>query len=193
MVDMSRHRSTAMMSAPSSASRMAWLRPWPRAAPVMNATLPSTRPMMRFPSVVSGALSRRLDQRAGLQPGTGPALLRLWSVSGTAFITTASHSEAGQSSVGPTKGRGLEPRHPDTEEPLHEGNRNVLRLAKFASGFSDFSAACWPGRTQPVALVFQCCASNAPAWRAPGSNGRHRHLSPPRRAGALFHHRLPAY
>src|SRR4051812_8247935 len=36
--------STAMMSAPSSARRTAWLRPWPRAAPVMKATLPSTRP-----------------------------------------------------------------------------------------------------------------------------------------------------
>ena len=34
-----------MMSAPSSASRMAWLRPCPRAAPVMNATLPSKRPI----------------------------------------------------------------------------------------------------------------------------------------------------
>ena len=33
--------STAMMSAPSSASRTAWLRPCPRAAPVTNATLPS--------------------------------------------------------------------------------------------------------------------------------------------------------
>ena len=31
-------RSMAMMSAPSSASRTAWLRPWPRAAPVMKAT-----------------------------------------------------------------------------------------------------------------------------------------------------------
>ena len=30
----------AMMSAPSSANRTAWLRPRPRAAPVMNATLP---------------------------------------------------------------------------------------------------------------------------------------------------------
>ena len=38
--------STAMMSAPSSASRTAWLRPCPRAAPVMKATLPSTRPVM---------------------------------------------------------------------------------------------------------------------------------------------------
>ena len=35
--------STAMMSAPSCANLTAWLRPWPRAAPVMNATLPSTR------------------------------------------------------------------------------------------------------------------------------------------------------
>ncbi len=34
--------SIAMMSAPSSASRTAWLRPCPRAAPVTNATLPST-------------------------------------------------------------------------------------------------------------------------------------------------------
>src|SRR4051794_3880033 len=36
--------STAMMSAPSSASSTAWLRPCPRAAPVMNATLPSSLP-----------------------------------------------------------------------------------------------------------------------------------------------------
>src|SRR5690349_10153950 len=36
--------SMAMMSAPSWASRTAWLRPWPRAAPVMKATLPATRP-----------------------------------------------------------------------------------------------------------------------------------------------------
>ena len=41
-----RQMSTAMMSAPSWASRTAWLRPWPRAAPVMNATLPSTRPVI---------------------------------------------------------------------------------------------------------------------------------------------------
>src|ERR1700752_3792415 len=47
MVGMSWHRSTAMMSAPSSASRTAWLRPWPRAAPVTNATFPCTRPIRR--------------------------------------------------------------------------------------------------------------------------------------------------
>src|ERR1700727_3804382 len=38
-----------MMSAPSWASLTAWLRPWPRAAPVMNATFPSRRPDMAFP------------------------------------------------------------------------------------------------------------------------------------------------
>ena len=38
-------RSIAMMSAPSCASRIACERPWPRAAPVTNATLPSTRPV----------------------------------------------------------------------------------------------------------------------------------------------------
>src|ERR1700758_5127907 len=51
--------STAMMSAPSSASRIAWLRPWPRPAPVMKATLPATRPaMMSWFSL--------LDHRAGV-------------------------------------------------------------------------------------------------------------------------------
>src|SRR5690348_8571553 len=43
------HRSTAMMSAPSWASRIACDRPWPRAAPVMKATLPATRPAMFKP------------------------------------------------------------------------------------------------------------------------------------------------
>src|SRR5580700_748863 len=49
---MSSHTSTAMMSAPSWASRTAWLRPWPRAAPVMNATLPATRPAMSAASLL---------------------------------------------------------------------------------------------------------------------------------------------
>src|SRR4029077_14198298 len=40
-----------MMSAPSRASVMAWLRPWPRAAPVMKATLPSTRPVIVLSSL----------------------------------------------------------------------------------------------------------------------------------------------
>jgi hypothetical protein len=40
--------STAMMSAPSSASLTAWLRPRPRAAPVMKATFPSSLPISRF-------------------------------------------------------------------------------------------------------------------------------------------------
>src|SRR5215469_17793776 len=38
--------STAMMSAPSCASLTAWLRPCPRAAPVMNATRPSSLPIL---------------------------------------------------------------------------------------------------------------------------------------------------
>src|SRR5579862_1686751 len=42
--------STAMMSAPSAASRTAWLRPCPRAAPVMKATLPSRVPTSRLSS-----------------------------------------------------------------------------------------------------------------------------------------------
>src|SRR5690349_18679023 len=42
--------STAMMSAPSCASRIASARPCPRAAPVTSATFPSTRPAM-FASV----------------------------------------------------------------------------------------------------------------------------------------------
>src|SRR5580698_3159408 len=47
-----------MMSAPSWASRMAWLRPCPRAAPVMKATLPCTRPVIGFLS-----LAQLLDER----------------------------------------------------------------------------------------------------------------------------------
>jgi hypothetical protein len=39
-----------MMSAPSWASRIACERPWPRAAPVMKATLPFTRPVIAVPS-----------------------------------------------------------------------------------------------------------------------------------------------
>jgi hypothetical protein len=30
---------------------IAWLRPWPRAAPVMKATLPSTRPVIVLSSL----------------------------------------------------------------------------------------------------------------------------------------------
>ncbi|ODU01554.1 MAG: hypothetical protein ABS81_20455 [Pseudonocardia sp. SCN 72-86] len=39
--------STRMTSASSSARRTAWLRPCPRAAPVMSATLSCTRPVVR--------------------------------------------------------------------------------------------------------------------------------------------------
>src|SRR5258707_10653407 len=69
--------STAMMSAPSWASRMAWLRPWPRAAPVMKATLPATRPVIVSPPsllVGEAGVDRQLDAGnvagvVGDQPG----------------------------------------------------------------------------------------------------------------------------
>src|SRR5262245_17116063 len=51
--------SMAMMSAPSLASRMACARPWPRAAPVMNATRPSRVP----PDAVTAAPFVRLRTR----------------------------------------------------------------------------------------------------------------------------------
>src|SRR5215469_13634094 len=41
-----------MMLAPSSASRTAWLRPCPRAAPVIKATLPSSLPATLSPPAV---------------------------------------------------------------------------------------------------------------------------------------------
>jgi hypothetical protein len=55
--------STAMMSAPSCASRIAWLRPWPRAAPVMKATFPSSFPI-GFHSVSRSTLGQA---RSGLR------------------------------------------------------------------------------------------------------------------------------
>src|SRR3984957_7579382 len=60
--------STAMMSAPSWASLVAWLRPWLRAAPVMKATLPATRPdmVLLLPDRVAG-VDRELE--AGHVPG----------------------------------------------------------------------------------------------------------------------------
>lgn len=53
------------MSAPSSASRTAWLRPWPRAAPVMSATLPSTR-FVIIDSSEDGDRTRAADLAGGL-------------------------------------------------------------------------------------------------------------------------------
>src|ERR1700753_405572 len=51
--------SIAMMSPPSPAGRIAWLRPWPWPAPVMKATLPATRPAMVW-------WFSLLDHRAGV-------------------------------------------------------------------------------------------------------------------------------
>src|SRR6516164_9085307 len=68
--------STAMMSAPSCASRTAWLRPWPRAAPVMKATWPSTRPrtslgivLPRFGGDEHGERLPAADRGRGGEPG----------------------------------------------------------------------------------------------------------------------------
>src|ERR1700747_3008060 len=64
------HRSTAMMSAPSWASRTACDRPWPRAAPVMKATLPATRPaMLRITSLLVG--EPRVDRQRHAGDVTG--------------------------------------------------------------------------------------------------------------------------
>src|SRR5580700_2346741 len=91
--------SSAMMSAPSRARASAWLRPWPRAAPVTTATWPASnpviaephrqlpggpgeeRPWLRLPDVeddrqVLGAqhyADRRLDVRAVRDPEVGHA------------------------------------------------------------------------------------------------------------------------
>src|SRR5215469_15490082 len=71
--------STAMMSAPSAASLTAWLRPCPRAAPVMKATRPSSLPMSRISFFCNGrgdGLLRRPQVDRGelllLEAGPGP-------------------------------------------------------------------------------------------------------------------------
>ena len=51
---MGAHASTAMMLAPSLAKRTAWLRPIPRAAPVTNATRPSSSPMCSLLVTLAG-------------------------------------------------------------------------------------------------------------------------------------------
>src|SRR5690348_7793866 len=63
--------STAMMSAPSSASRIAWLRPCPRAAPVMKATLPSSFPATPLAPFTSVTDSGRPGSAAGAEAGQG--------------------------------------------------------------------------------------------------------------------------
>jgi hypothetical protein len=44
------------MPEPSSARRIAWLRFWPRPAPVMKATLPSTLPAIYGPGLTNNAV-----------------------------------------------------------------------------------------------------------------------------------------
>src|SRR5690348_696829 len=74
-----------MMSAPSRANVIAWLRPWPRAAPVMKATLPSTRPVIVLSSLslcvrcvqhvvlVLAGFRTRAGERVGAQARAGGA------------------------------------------------------------------------------------------------------------------------
>src|ERR1035437_8783065 len=72
--------STAMMSAPSWARRMAWLRPWHRAAPVMSSTLPSSFPTCSLPGFAAMTLAVRLHEnvcsRRARAPRPGPAVLQ---------------------------------------------------------------------------------------------------------------------
>src|SRR3984893_16871508 len=70
MVSMSRQISSATMSAPSAASRTACARPWPRAAPVIKATLP-----LRFPTVSAPLVS--VGNAAGVNPCLPQAFLRI--------------------------------------------------------------------------------------------------------------------
>ena len=97
----------AMMSAPSSASRTAWLRPCPRPAPVMNATLPSTRPAtsayvpVAGPCGHDGLLARRSTRGMimtlsanykGAPPSggrAGSAVIRATSASGSGAVMTS--------------------------------------------------------------------------------------------------------
>src|ERR1700728_1053884 len=102
MVSMSRHTSTAMMSAPSSASRTAWLRPWPRAAPVINATFPSNRPAMFPPDVVCRfRVALRYRVGLGLRPGDGLGLEVLLESLDSVLATDAARLVAAIRGVGP--------------------------------------------------------------------------------------------
>src|SRR3982074_3201910 len=68
MVAMSRQRSKQTTPAPSAASRTACARPWPRAAPVMKATLPS-----RFPIGTSSSIL--FSHASGMNPCLPQAFL----------------------------------------------------------------------------------------------------------------------
>src|SRR3954453_23251992 len=68
--------SIAMMSAPSPASRIACARPWPRAAPVMNATRPSRLPLDAVTAAPFVSLRTRLTaelERVLIRPSGGVA------------------------------------------------------------------------------------------------------------------------
>src|SRR5690606_7888614 len=61
------HTSRRTTSAPSSARRTACARPWPRAAPVISATFPSTLPMGVTPSPANPELLVEQTAEAGLE------------------------------------------------------------------------------------------------------------------------------
>src|ERR1700727_414360 len=81
--------STPMMSAPSPASRSACERPWPRAMPEMNATFPSSVPMV-FPSS---------DDRDALD------LQELLKASASAFLAEAGQADPAERPVHAQGGR----------------------------------------------------------------------------------------
>ena len=58
--------SKPMMLAPSSASRMAWDRPCPRATPLMNATLPSSFPIVSPVAFDAGGPAAAPDNRVSV-------------------------------------------------------------------------------------------------------------------------------
>src|SRR5260370_26368048 len=110
-----------MMPAPSCASRTACDRPWPRAAPVMKASLPSTRPVISVPllpcsflSLCSAVAARYLIKApastGSVTPsGSGRVTVNpaAWLVGcaascRAAFMNPGDHSGGDESSVVPT-------------------------------------------------------------------------------------------
>src|SRR5690349_9729226 len=75
MVLMDSQMSAAITFAPCSANRMAAARPWPRAAPVMNTTLPSSAPTGPPSLLVLGhdepGPGRRVPRSGCQGPGSG--------------------------------------------------------------------------------------------------------------------------
>src|SRR3954449_7358243 len=107
-----------MMSAPSCARRTACERPWPRAAPVMNATLPSSLAIGLLPSehwplttrmvsvaadkilggsgrAVSGRVAGKVIAITGAASGLGEATARLMAAEGARVVLADIQDERG--------------------------------------------------------------------------------------------------